>query len=96
MILHTLNAASNSESFRDCLRTAQAGDAILLLGDGVYCGISDSEGSLALQASPARVIALDADAAAAGLTHRLGEIPLVNMDAFVALTEYYPRQLAWY
>lgn len=96
MILHTLNCNDSSESFRDCLRTAQAGDAILLLGDGVYGALANSESAQALRDCPAKVMALDTDVLAAGLETRLGSTPLVDMDAFVALSEYYPRQLAWY
>ena len=96
MILHTLNCSSNSESFRDCLRTAQFGDAILLLGDGVYSALANSESAQALHDSAAKVMALDTDVLAAGLETRLGSTPVVDMDGFVALSEYYPRQLAWY
>jgi sulfur relay protein TusB/DsrH len=96
MILHTLNATANSDSFRDCLRTAQAGDTLLLLGDGVYNALAGSEAATALAACAAEVMALEADVAAAGLIGRLGPIPLVDMDGFVDLSEQYPRQLAWY
>ena len=96
MILHTLNTAGISDSFRDCLRMAQAGDAILLLGDGVYNAIPGSETALALEDCEAKVMALDTDVAAAGLDQRLGPTLLVDMDGFVGLTEYYPRQMAWY
>ena len=37
-----------------------------------------------------------ADASAAGVLPLLEEIEVVDMDGFVALTERYPRQLAWY
>jgi tRNA 2-thiouridine synthesizing protein B len=96
MILHTLNCNDSSESFRDCLRMAQGGDAILLLGDGVYGALANSESARALRDCPAKVMALDTDVLAAGLENRLGQTLLVDMDGFVALSEYYPRQLAWY
>ena len=96
MVLHTLSARPDSNTFHDCLRSAGTGDTILLLGDGVYCGLTGGAARQALQDCPARLLALDSDAAAAGVRHRLGDLPLIDMDAFVALSEYYPRQLAWY
>ncbi|MEH6588131.1 MAG: sulfurtransferase complex subunit TusB [Halioglobus sp.] len=96
MILHTLNARPDSDSFHDCLRSAGTGDTILLLGDGVYCGLTGSAARQAMRDCPARLVALDTDTTAAGVRGRIGDIPLIDMDAFVALSEYYPRQLAWY
>ena len=96
MMLHTLNCGATTEAFRDCLRTATDGDAIVLLGDGVYTALPGSDARRALDACPARVLALDTDAAAAGLTSRLAGLALVDLDGLVALSEYYPRQLAWY
>lgn len=96
MILHTLSAGSRDNSLQDCLRVAQEGDAILLLGDGVYCAIVGSETAQALQDCPATVMALGSDVHAAGLAQRLGATVLIDMDGFAGLTEYYPRQLAWY
>lgn len=96
MVLHTLNARSPSEALHDCLRLAAAGDTILLLGDGVYNALAGSEGARALQASAATVLVLAEDAAAAGLTDDTGAFDFIDMAGFVALTETYPRQMAWY
>lgn len=96
MILHTLHAMSPSASFQDCLRTAQPEDTVVLLGDGVYNAIAGSHAADLLAASPVRVVALNSDAAAAGLQGKLGDTPVVSMDDFVALSEHYPRHLAWY
>lgn len=96
MILHTLNAGPDSDSFHDCLRSAGTGDTILLIGDGVYCGLTNGAALRSIRDCPARLLALETDAAAAGVSDRLEDIPLIDMDAFVALSEYYPRQLAWY
>ncbi|MCB1676160.1 MAG: sulfurtransferase complex subunit TusB [Halioglobus sp.] len=96
MILHTLSASPASGAFDDCLRVITADDALLLLGDGVYAGIAHSRACERLLASGARLHVLRADASAAGVLPLLEEIDVVDMDGFVALTERYPRQLAWY
>ncbi|MEP5569868.1 MAG: sulfurtransferase complex subunit TusB [Halioglobus sp.] len=96
MLLHTLNAGPDSTSFLDCLRSAQKGDAIVLLGEGVYCALDNSAARKKLDESPARLLALASDVSAAGLSDKASGIPLIDMDAFVALSEFYPRQLTWY
>ena len=96
MMLHTISCKPAMDAFRDCLRVASKGDAIVLLGDGVYSALPGSDARQALDECPARVLALDTDVTAAGLASRLNDLALVDMDGLVALSEYYPRQLAWY
>jgi tRNA 2-thiouridine synthesizing protein B len=96
MTLHTLNATPVSAAFADCLRLLAPGDALLLLGDGVYAAMEASPARQALDASPARVYVLQPDAAAAGVLGHIGGAELVDIDGFVALSEHYARQLAWY
>ena len=96
MILHTLNASPGNTAFRDCLRVIAAGDALLLMGDGVYAAIADTDASTALQASGAEIYVLGPDATAAGVKNLIAEATRVDIDGFVALTERFPRQQAWY
>ena len=96
MVLHTLNVMPGSSAFSDCLRCAASGDAILLLGEGVYAALATSEACLLLQQCPARVLVLGADRQAAGMPESTLAFPTIDIDGFAALTEYYPRQLAWY
>jgi len=96
VILHTLNALPTSSAFDDCLRVAAAGDAILLLGDGVYAAIDDTRACSKLLASGADIHILSPDAQAAGVCHGIERFTLVDMEGFVELTERYPRQQAWY
>lgn len=96
MILHTLNASPTSAAFADCLRLANQEDSILLMGDGVYGAIAGSPSSEMLTSSSAKVMVLESDANATGCSGRLGQFPVLDIDGFVALTEQYPRQLAWY
>ncbi len=96
MILHTLSVSARHPAFSDCLLSAVQGDTILLLGDGVYAALRGSDASAQLQAHAAKIMVLDSDAAAAGLAGDKSSFPLIDIAGFVALSEYYPRQLAWY
>ncbi len=95
MILHTLNALPDTPAFNDCLSLLSGQDTLLLLGDGVY-GALPKALSL-LDRSGVTICALQSDVSAAGLTNTLpAHIKQIDFDEFVALTEQYPRQQAWY
>jgi len=96
VILHTLSATPASPAFADCLLALAAGDALLLLGDGVYAAIPDSAARAALERSGAALYLLDCDAAAAGVPIEAAGISPIDIDGFVELTERFPRQMAWY
>ncbi|KZX60254.1 hypothetical protein A3709_13270 [Halioglobus sp. HI00S01] len=93
MILHTVATLS---TLADCLAVAGADDSILLMGDGVYAALANSEFSQTLKASGLRIEVMESDASAAGIAQELLAFPATDMAGFVALTEEYPRQLAWY
>ncbi len=93
MILHTL---ANATGIDACLRAVDRDDTILLLGDGVYCALTGSEAEQKLRDSAAIVRVLASDALAAGLDTEMLAFPSTDMAGFVALSEYSPRQLAWY
>lgn len=97
MILHTLGCSPTHPAFSDCLRLLASDDTVLLLGDGVYAALAGSSAAQDLAASGARVQVLEADARAAGVLERLAEgVTIADYDGFVALSEHYPRQQAWY
>ncbi len=96
MLLHTLNALPSSAAFAQCLRLATAEDCILLLGDGVYAALEHSAGWRALTNSPARLCILEQDMLAAGIGAPDARLECVGYDGFVALSEVFPRQVAWY
>ena len=96
MTLHTLNATPASAAFTDCLRLIAPGDALLLLGDGVYAALAGTAARGALERCGAEVFVLGEDAAATGVLARLEGLEVIDMDGFVALTERFTRQLAWY
>ena len=88
--LHTLSALPGSEACADCLRLLDEGDALLLLGDGVHTiqAVANLAGIELYLLSP--------DAVARGLTDRPENIAGLDMAGFVALTERFVRQVAWY
>jgi len=75
---------------------AAAGDAIVLMGDGVYGAIDGTAACTAMLANGAEIYMLAADARAAGVNRIPQGVALATMDDFVTLTERYPRQQAWY
>ncbi len=97
MLLHTLSRSPAHSALRDCLAVLGPDDALLLLGDGVYAALAGSEAATLLAASGASLFVLEADAALAGVQERLlPAVTLVDDEGFVALSERYSRQLAWY
>ena len=97
MVLHTINAGPDSAALEDCLRFITGKDAIILTGDGVYCALVNSRACTALMQSGVEIYALDVDVQASGIATRLStQVKLVGFDGFVALTEQFPRQLAWF
>jgi tRNA 2-thiouridine synthesizing protein B len=95
VILHTLNATPSSSAFDDCLKVIQSGDAVVLMGDGVYGVLEGSKAYSKLQARGAELYLLASDALAAGVTPPSGVVS-IDMDGLVILTEKFPRQQAWY
>jgi tRNA 2-thiouridine synthesizing protein B len=97
MLLHTLSRAPSHPAFTDCLRLLSAGDALLLMADGVYAALAGSDAAAALAASGAAVYVLAADARAAGVHERLAPaVSAVDYAGFVELSERCPTQQAWY
>ncbi|MCB1687316.1 MAG: sulfurtransferase complex subunit TusB [Halioglobus sp.] len=96
MILHTLNALPSSAAFGDCLKLLQPGDAVVLLGDGVYAALEDTSPCDELRATGVELFILQADALLAGIDRPAEGCNSIGMDELVALTERFPRQLAWY
>ena len=97
MTLHTLSASPTSPAFSDCIRLLGEGDALLLLGDGVYAALCETVPCQHLMSTGADLYVLKPDAEAAGILKLMeGKVKLVDFDAFVALTEEFTRQQAWY
>jgi tRNA 2-thiouridine synthesizing protein B len=96
VILHTLNASPASAAYKDCLTLLRPGDALVLLGDGVYAAVPGTGASGELAARGIGLYLLDPDARLAGITAPAAGVEVIDMAGLVRLTEQFPRQLAWY
>jgi tRNA 2-thiouridine synthesizing protein B len=96
VILHTLNASPSSAAFADCLRVLRAGDALVLMGNGIYAAIADTQACNDLRATGAELFVLATDAAVAGISATAEDVTPLDMSELVILTERFPRQQAWY
>ena len=96
MILHTLSASPASAAYRDCLALLQPGDALVLMGDGVYAALVGTDAADDLAARNIELYVLDTDARLAGITGVAPGIDVIDMVDLVHLSERYPRQQAWY
>lgn len=98
-MLHTVNKSPSERNALDsCLRHARAGDAILLIEDGVYAALRDSLCTPRMQEAlqSLRVYALRPDVEARGIEAKLLErIELVDYGGFVDLTVEYSPVMAW-
>ena len=96
MILHSLNASPASAAYRDCLAYLQPGDALVLMGDGVYAAMAGTGAADELAGRNVELYALDTDARLAGITELALGVHMIDMRELVRLSERYPRQQAWY
>lgn len=95
-MLHTLSASPTSSAFADCLRLLCEDDALVLMGDAVYCALLDSTSCDQLVGTNVQLHLLKDDAVAAGILDRVGDTSLINIDQLVELSERHARQQAWY
>lgn len=89
-MLHTVNKSPfQNTALEDCLRFAQAGDAILLLEDGVYGAVAGSVKSALLENALKnhQVYAIKADLQARALTRIIPGIQIVGYDVFADLVD---------
>jgi len=100
MILHTVNKSpSHNNCLSSCLRVAPANSALLLIEDGVYAAVENTESSgLIINAlETMKVYALEPDVKARALSDRLiANIELVDYARFVKLTGQYHTVQSWY
>lgn len=74
-----------------------AGDALVLIGDGVYAALQNTTACARILNTGVELYVLESDAAAAGVQHRLDkQASLICFDGFAALSERFTKQQAWY
>jgi tRNA 2-thiouridine synthesizing protein B len=98
-MLHIVNKSPlQTSTLATCLRMAQAGDALLLIEDGVYAATAGSATEAAMQAACAtlKVYALQPDMDARGVTPRLlAGVTLVDYAGFVDLSVEHNTSHSW-
>lgn len=100
-ILHIVNKSPSERSaLPSCLRLAQAGSSILLIEDGVYAAIADSDFSAGLlpRSNDFRFYVLESDLQARGLSDvtLIENIELVDYEGFVDLVTTHDSSQSWF
>jgi tRNA 2-thiouridine synthesizing protein B len=106
MLLHTVNkSAFDNNALGDCLAVVSANDAVLLIENGVYGALDNSQNELAhrenikqLSTSGTRFYALQADCEARGLdgSALLPDVTTTDDAGFVALAAEASAIQSWY
>ncbi len=99
-MLHTVNKPPfSSDSLKLCLDYAQAGDAVLLLEDGVYAAIEGNQFAKLLQSGLAdkQVVAIGPDLKTRGIAEEkmIQGIQIVGYDGFVDLVVNHDKVQSW-
>jgi tRNA 2-thiouridine synthesizing protein B len=98
-MLHIVNKSPFQTSTLDtCLRMAQAGNALLLIEDGIYAATvgSATEERVRKACTTIKVYALQPDMDARGVTAKLIDgVTLVDYGGFVDLTAEYSTSHSW-
>ena len=98
MTLHTINKSPFShETLRSCLRVTTPHDSILLIEDGVFAALEETEYPELIQATTPHNYVLLADVKARGLECRISDkFKIVDYAGFVELTTKHEQVLSWY
>ncbi|MCY4177677.1 MAG: sulfurtransferase complex subunit TusB [Endozoicomonadaceae bacterium] len=97
--LHTLNKTNLSACFKLCLAAIGPEDRLLLIEDGVFCGIKGSAACEEITATlgTQQVFCLQEDAMARGVADKQADfICLIDYDRFVSLTEESKTVVSWH
>ncbi|CAD6510743.1 sulfurtransferase complex subunit TusB [Candidatus Profftia tarda] len=95
-MLHTVTKSPNAADLKTLYAIASNNDAILLLQDGVLCGLINTEALTNLMYTSTFLFAIKVDVLARGLSNRISpNIVLLNYNEFVALSVLHKQQLSW-
>ncbi|AMH17641.1 MULTISPECIES: sulfurtransferase complex subunit TusB [Hafnia] len=95
-MLHTLAKSPTAADLTTLCAIAGNNDAILLLQDGVLCGLVNTHSLEKLISASTSLYALKADVIARGLSARISSnIVLLDYNQFVELSVKHPQQLSW-
>lgn len=98
MRLHTVNKSPfSSPALTDCLSFCTSGNSIVLIEDGVYAAVRDTEAATALLDSKLRVYAMNIDVEARGLQEKTPKhIELIDDLKLVELCCQHRSVQSWY
>jgi tRNA 2-thiouridine synthesizing protein B len=99
-MLHTVNKSPDAGALRQCLQLIDTDDILVLIEDGVYCGLAGNVRSAnAMDAELERqvkVYAILADVEARGLLGRLdARVAMIDYQHFVSLCVMHPASKRW-
>ena len=98
-MLHIVNKSpTQTRTLDSCLRLAQAGQALLLIEDGVYAATtrSPAAGAVREAATRLKVYALQSDLDARGVSAALLEgVTTIDYGGFVDLVAEHPNNQSW-
>ena len=95
--LHIVNASSERRAALDnCLRAASPGDAVLLVGNGVFWAVEPVFARISKRAAGTSCFALSTDIASRGIGHLLtDQVQQIDDGAFVDLVESHHPVVSW-
>ena len=100
MILHTVNRSPfGSDCLQSCLDVAATGSGIILIEDGVYCALANTELTELISTALTRhkIYVLSPDLQARGITNMVVEgIETVDYAGFVELCTEFDKIVSWY
>jgi len=95
-MLHTLAKSPTSADLTTLCAIVGNNDAIVLLQDGVLCGLANTYALEKLISASTSLYALNVDVIARGLSARISSnIVLLDYNQFVELTAKHPQQVSW-
>jgi len=100
MILHTVNKSPfDNNALNSCLRVIAAGDTLLLIENGVYAALANTDicDSLDTLSTKCTIATLAADVAARGIANKLSvKIDTIDDADFVELATKSTSVQSWY
>jgi sulfur relay protein TusB/DsrH len=95
--LHVIACSPDSgAAVQNCLRTAAADDAVVLIGNGVYCAVAGAFSRIAKRSPTTKWYALETDVARRGIAGGFGAgVELIDDSAFVDLVTSHQPIVSW-
>lgn len=95
MSLHLLFVSPAGDALAQCRAALVAGDALLLLGDGVYAAMPGTRALAGIDPG-IEIHALDEDCAARGVAALDPRVRSTDYAGFVALAAAHARSVSWF